>query len=198
MSRLVLHTLRCGGHATLPRIATTTGLDVSELESELIDLGRAGLVVGASGPFAGWGITERGRTVDAEQITAELDAAGARGAVTAAFHRFLELNPELLDLCSAWQLRDVGGTVRMNDHTDPDHDARVLDRFADLHHRGAAVTAELAAALPRFARYGERLSDALRRARAGATEHLTESVTSFHTVWAELHEDLLATLGIPR
>ena len=51
------------------------------------------------------GATEAGRAADAERISAELDAAGARAAVTQAFDGFLVLNPELLDLCTAWQLR---------------------------------------------------------------------------------------------
>jgi len=42
------------------------------------------------------------------------------------------LNPELLDLCTAWQTRSVDGVVTMNDHGDPGHDARVLDRLTDL------------------------------------------------------------------
>lgn len=126
------------------------------------------------------------------------NTAGARAAVTAAYHRFLELNPELLDLCTAWQLRTVDGVTTVNDHDDPDYDTRVLDRFADLDRRVAVVCTELAGALPRLERYRHRLSDALRQACSGATEHLTDSTASFHTVWAELHEDLLVTLGIPR
>lgn len=195
---LLLHALRCGGHATLPRIAASTGLDEPDVESGLIDLGAAGLVMRAAGPFAGWGLTERGKAVDADRIAAQLDAAGARGAVTAACGRFLDLNPELLDLCTAWQLRTVDGVRTINDHRDPDYDARVLDRFTDLDRRAEVVCAELAAALPRFARYRLHLSDALRRAHRGETEYLADGTASYHAVWAELHEDLLATLGIPR
>lgn len=195
---LLLHALRCGGHATLARIATATGLDESDVESGLIDLGAAGLVTRSSGPFAGWGLTDRGKEVDAVRITAELDATGARPVVTAAFDRFLELNPELLDLCTAWQLRTVDGVARANDHRDRAYDARVLNRFTDLDGRLAVVCAGPSAALPRFGRYRERLSGALRRARGGALEYVADDTASYHAVWAELHEDLLATLGIPR
>ncbi|MEI5519570.1 hypothetical protein WB401_06995 [Streptomyces brasiliscabiei] len=84
-----------------------------------------------------------------------------------------------------------------NDHRDPAYDARVLDRFADLDRRVAPVRAELSCALPRFGRYRIRLGDALARAAAGAGElvYVTDGTTSYHTVWAEPHEDLLATLG---
>ena len=195
---LLLHALRCGGHATLARIATATGLDEDDVESVLIGLGAGGLVTRASGPFPGWGLTARRPTVDADRIAAELDAAGARTAVTAAFDLFLALNPELLDLCTAWQFHTVDGVRTVIDHRDPAYDDRVLGLFADLDGRAALVVAELSAVLPRFDRYRQRLSGALRRARSGALEYVTTSTASYHSVWAELHEDLLATLGIPR
>jgi hypothetical protein len=128
----------------------------------------------------------------------ELAAVGARCAVSAAYEMFMVLNPELLDLCSAWHLRAVDGIAAPNDHSDSTYDARVLDRFVDLDRRADVVCADLSAALPRLRRYRARLSAALDRARSGALEHLTDSMTSYHIVWFQLHEDLLATLGIPR
>lgn len=59
----------------------------------------------------------------------------------------MELNPELLDLCTAWQLRPVDGVQTLNDHTDPGYDARVLDLFADLDQRLATGCADLSAHL---------------------------------------------------
>ena len=82
--------------------------------------------------------------------------------------------------------------------SDPAYDARVLDRFAALHERAVPVCADLEAALPRFGRYRVRLTDALERARGGEVACVADTTDSYHTVWAELHEDLLATLGIPR
>jgi hypothetical protein len=102
---LVLHALRCIGFAGPERVATATGLPEADVESELIDLAVAGLVGRVAGDFGGWGLTDAGRTADAEQIAAELDAAGTRTAVAAAYDDFLVLNPELLDLCAAWQTR---------------------------------------------------------------------------------------------
>lgn len=195
---MVLHTLRCIGFADLDRVAAAAGLDEPDVESELIDLAVAGLVTRGPGGFGGWGLTEAGRTADAERIAGELDAAGTRAAVAEAYDRFLVLNPELLDLCAAWQLRSIDGVVTANDHSDPAYDARVLDRLTDFHQRAEVVCADLSAALPRFGRYRVRLGDALTRARAGALEYFTDSLASYHTVWFHLHEDLLATLGIPR
>ena len=148
--------------------------------------------------YGGWGLTEAGKTEDARLVTAELAAAGTRDLVTGAFERFLVLNPELLDLCTAWHMRPADGVAELNDHTDAAYDSRVLARFADLDRRAAGVCTALETALPRFASYRRRLAAALARATAGEPEHLTDTTTSYHNVWFQLHEDLLVTLGIPR
>jgi hypothetical protein len=186
---VVLSTLRCIGFSSLETVAAVTGLDPGEAESALIDLAVAGLVTRHSGPFGGWGQTPAGREADTRTRAGELDATGARPAVTAAYERFLDLNPELLDLCSAWQLRSPG---------DPAAEARIRDLFADLDRRAAPVCDALADALPRFGRYRPGLARALEHAAAGRTEYLTDHLASYHTLWFQLHEDLLATLGIPR
>ncbi|WP_406012003.1 transcriptional regulator [Streptomyces sp. NBC_00984] len=195
---LVLHTLRCIGFSGLSGVARASGLLESDIESELIDLAVDGLVTHAAGDFGGWGLTEEGRAADAGRIADELEEAGTRARLTAAFDRFLVLNPELLDICTAWQTRTVDGSMTMNDHSDPSYDAGVLDRFTEFHQRAEPLCTELSAALLRFQRYPVRLADALARARAGALEYVTDSTSSYHTVWFQLHEDLLATLGIPR
>lgn len=196
--QLVLHALRCIGHAGLARVAEAAGLPDDETESLLIDLALDGLVTREGGPSGAWGLTDAGRVADAERVAAELDAAGARDAVRAAFVDFLVLNPEVLDLCSAWQVRTVDGLVETNDHADQAYDDRVLAAFVDLDGRAALVLHALTGALPRFGRYRVRLSDALARAQRGARQHLTDTTDSYHAVWFQLHEDLLVTLGIPR
>ena len=195
---LVLHTLRCVGHAALPRVADTTGLARSEAESELIDLAVAGFVTRTAGEFGGWGLTPAGRAVDEQRIAAELEAAAARDTVAAAYQEFLVLNPELLELCTAWQMRQIGGVAVPNEHTDAGYDARVLGLFVAFDERAAVVCASLASALARFARYQVRLAQALARARAGERDYLADNMESYHVVWFQLHEDLLATLGLPR
>jgi hypothetical protein len=185
---LVLHTLRCIGFAGLARVAAATGLPEFDVESELIDLAVAGLVTHVAGDFGGWGLTDVGRIVDARRIADELDTSGTRTAVAEAYDDFLVLNPEMRSI-------DVGTA---NDHTDPAYDTRVLDRLTDLDQRADVVFADLSAAMLRFQRYRIRLTDALARAKSGALDYVTDSTASYHAVWFQLHEDLLATLGIPR
>ena len=61
------------------------------------------------------------------------------------------------------------------------------------------LAARLADVLERFRGYDTRFSAALRRVDAGDPTWVNRTgADSCHTVWMELHEDLLATLGIPR
>jgi hypothetical protein len=195
---MVLHALRCIGFAGPARVAAATGLTESDAESELIDLAVAGLVTHTSGEFGGWGLTEAGRTVDAARIADELDGSGTRSAVSKAYDEFLPLNQDLLYLCTAWQMRTIDGVVTPNDHSDEAYDGRVLDRFAEFDLRADPICADLSGALARFSLYRVRLADALTRARSGALDYVADNLESYHTVWFQLHEDLLATLGLPR
>ncbi|MBU3062231.1 hypothetical protein KO481_11925 [Nocardia sp. NEAU-G5] len=195
---LVLHTLRCIGYVDTARMAAAAGMPEAVVESDLIDLAASGYVTYTRGDFGGWGLTDAGRVLDSAQIAAELEMAGAGAAIAQAYQRFLTLNPEMLDLCTAWQIRSAHGVMAPNDHTDPGYDARILDRIANLDARVQPICTQLSEALPRFQRYGLRLADALTRARAGELEYVATSTSSYHTVWFQLHEDLLVTLGIPR
>lgn len=186
------------GFTTTARLSEATGLAEPDVESELIDLAVAGLVTNVPGSFGAWGPTEAGRAADAERISAELEEAGARAAVAAAYDDFMVLNPALLDLCTAWQMRSVDGVSVPNDHTDRAYDARVLSRLADLNERAGAVCADLSTVLLRFRCYHPRLTEALARARAGELDYVATNTSSYHTVWFQLHEDLLVTLGLPR
>jgi hypothetical protein len=95
-------------------------------------------------------------------------------------------------------MKNVAAAVAINDHSDPAYDARVLERLADLHQRAETMLVLLMAPLPRFERYPAQLADALARAQAGALEYVADNTASYHTVWFQLHEDLLVTLGLPR
>jgi pyruvate,orthophosphate dikinase len=120
---------------------------------------------------------------------------GARSAVDAAYDRFLGVNNELLTVCTDWQLRDGA----LNDHSDPAYDAAVVARLRAVDATVQPVCEQLSAALDRFSDYGPRLGRALERVERGDRDWFAKPmIDSYHTVWFELHEDLLATLGIER
>ncbi len=56
-----------------------------------------------------------------------------------------------------------------------------------------------AAELPRLGRYAAKLQTALDRVRAGETMWLSRPlIDSYHTVWFELHEELILAAGLTR
>ncbi len=196
---VVLHALGVKGVSGVEAVATATRLGSATVAAVLEDLRQAGSVEHRSGARAGWSLTPVGRKQRDVLLAEELDAAGARMAVEGAYHRFLTLNPELLATFTAWQLRDADGVAVPNDHADPDYDGAVVRRLVDLDARARPVVADLAAVLPRFGAYRARLHHALRRVVAGEGDWLTRPlIDSYHTVWFELHQDLLDTLGIER
>lgn len=196
---LVLHGIRLKGFAEAPVVAGLWTLDDADVNAELKGLADDGLVQRRDGRVSGWTLTPAGRERHASLVAAELDEAGARGAVDGAYRRFLRLNPELLGACTAWQLRGRGAQQMVNDHTDAAYDAEVVRRLAAVHDACQPVLAELAGALDRFKRYPIRLANTLRRVQAGESEWFTKPLLdSYHTIWFELHEDLLSTLGLQR
>jgi hypothetical protein len=61
------------------------------------------------------------------------------------------------------------------------------------------VLDDLASAMTRYHPYEPRFGAALAKLDAGEREWFTKPlIDSYHTVWFELHEDLLSTLGIER
>jgi hypothetical protein len=132
-------------------------------------------------------------------MSAEVDAAGTRPAVARAYERFRPLNAVALDTCSRWQVRDIAGRPVVNDHTDHTYDAAVIGDLARLQREADPVLDDLADALDRYRAYKPRLRRAVRHVEAGDGDWFTKpSLPSYHTVWFELHEDLLTTLGLDR
>jgi hypothetical protein len=196
---LVLHGLRLKGFADAGAVAESIGRTEADIKPELDRLVGEELATYRDGRIAGFALTPAGRATHAELLAQELSTTGQGPAVRAAYERFLAINKDLLSICTAWQLRDVDGESVINDHSDAAHDAAVVDQLAELDAKVAPICADLGAALDRFAAYGGRLADALAKVRAGEVDWFTKPmIASYHTVWFELHEDLLATLGIER
>src|SRR5437879_11420795 len=192
---LVLHGLRLKGFAEAGTVASLWGLDEADVAVELKALAEDGLVLRRDGRVSGWSLTADGRVAEAQSIAEELEATGARLPIESAYQRFRAVNPELLEVCTSWQLKSTDDGQSINDHLDADYDAAVVGRLGDVHARALPVVDDLASTLARFARYPERLARALDRVRAGETEWFTKPLPdSYHPRWFELHEDLLSTL----
>lgn len=196
---LVLHSLRLKGFADPAVVAAASGLESSDATDVLQKLGADGSTVFRSGRRSGWSLTPAGRAEHARMIAGELEAAGCRATVQECYDVFLGINPELLAACTAWQLREIDRQQVPNDHTDPAYDGAVVGRLRRVDERIHPACTALGAAMERFGGYGPRLRTALSRVETGDAEWFTRpDLDSYHSVWFELHEDLLVTLGLER
>lgn len=196
---LVLHTLRLKGIATAEAVADHVSLPVADVEAELDELVASDLARPRRGRIAGFALTPEGRVLDDRLLAEELESSGAEAAIEAAYTEFLRFNDQLLAVCTAWQLRASDGEPHVNDHSDADYDRSVHDQLRALHDRVEPVLDQLAGSLDRFGGHRARLRTALERVLAGEHDWFTKPMfPSYHSVWFELHEDLLATLGRER
>lgn len=198
---LVLHSVRITGFADTPVIARRYGLDAAETAEALLDAEAYGWV--AHTAFAGtggWSLTEAGRAENERRLAAELARVDGAGEVRDVYREFLPLNALLLRACTDWQLRPTAGDrLAANDHSDPAWDGGVLHELARIDRALSPLVDRLGSVLTRFRGYDTRFAAALARARAGESAWVDRTdVDSCHRVWFELHEDLIATLGLER
>ncbi len=182
---LVLLAVRLRSRGTAETVAATvadlTGVAVGEaavaqrLEAAL-DRGQ----VRRRGDEGRWSLTPAGDAELNALLAADL-VGEDRADVTTGYEAFLPLNRRFLTACVGWQ-------------DDPDS----LDEFVELVAAVVPITDALAVTRARFAGYGPRLVGALTEAATDPAWIDSPSRDSVHTVWFELHEHLLATLGRSR
>lgn len=200
-SLLVLHAVRLLGFSDLGAIVDRAGVGGEDSAEILRDAARRGWVQhDAFAGLEGWSLTEEGRAENQRQLADERAGADPDDVIGRVYRDFLPLNARLVRACTDWQLRPTGDDrLAPNDHADTAWDARVLDELAALSLALAPLVDRLVGVLGRFAGYDARFDTAVRRARAGEYAWVDRSdVDSCHRVWFQLHEDLVATLGIDR
>ncbi len=198
---LVLHAVRILGFADTPTVARRFGLDADDTEEALLDAEAYGWVTRTGfADLHGWSLTESGRVENERQLAAERTEAGADATVRDVYRAFLPLNARLQRACTDWQLRPTAtDRLARNDHRDPDWDGAVLNELAAIDLGLAPLAERLGRALARLDGYHPRFAAARERVVAGDGGWVDRTdVDSCHRVWFELHEDLIATLGIDR
>lgn len=187
----VLQAVRLKGRATVDQLTDTTGLPADEVRAVLDQLADAGYVI-AKGPLVR--ISDTGRERLGGLLAAERDGVDA-DAFAATYAAFRDVNGDFKALITDWQLKDGAP----NTHDDAEYDAAVLARLPDIHERVSAVVGEAARHVPRLSRYRTKLDAALERLDAGETSWLAKPIAdSYHTVWFELHEELILAAGLTR
>lgn len=200
-SLLVLHAVRLLGLADSAAIAERAGVGHEETIEILHDAEQHGWVQHNSfAGIEGWSLTEDGRVENERQLAHERASADPGNVIGAVYRDFLPLNARLVRACTDWQVKPTDeDRLASNDHADSAWDARILDELTALNIALAPLIERLAAVLTRFAGCDTRFDAALRRAKAGQYEWVDRTdIDSCHRVWFQLHEDLVATLGIDR
>jgi len=178
----VLQALRMKGRAAAVDLVPAVGADAPAVRVLLADLAARGLVAEKGGRHR---LTPAGRERLAALLVEEREELD--GAALEAVHRdFVALNGRFKGLAAAWQQDDDGR-------------AALLTELGGLHPELLALLDRLTAAAPRTAPYARRFERALGRIRSG--DHgwlLGPLIDSYHTVWFELHEELLGLTGRTR
>lgn len=192
----ILHTLRLRGRIDLEGLSRSSGIAEDRVADELKALDADGLVTYREGRAAGWSLTPDGRQRHQELLAADCQAAGCGAVVQAGYDQFLAINTDLIATCTRWQMKDE---QTLNDHTDANYDASIIAGLRAIDVAVQPACEELGGSLERMSLYGPRLATALDRLDGGEHQWFTSpAIDSYHTVWFELHEDLLLTLGIER
>lgn len=190
---LVLHAIRLAGFADTEAVAARVDLPANIVGDTLRVLEGQQLVERiAFADSGGWILTEAGKSRDGELLQEELEASGARPVLLATTEDFeSSVNPRLVRAVTDWQLHSSADRTERS--------VEVLRELTDLADALSDLMTELDGQLPRFSRYPRQFSAALEKARAGDHQWVAGvGRLSCHIVWAELHEDLLSSLGRDR
>jgi hypothetical protein len=189
----VLHGLAILKAAPVAAVARRTGLAPDRVEAELAAAEAAGRTVRAGERWTLAPLARLALQADYSRLFADERADPAVAEANAAFET---LNVALKQLMTDWQLITVAGQKIANDHSDAAHDARIIDRLGALHGKAEPVLARLEAAIPAVGFYRGALLEALERAEDGDIAWVSDAgLESYHTLWFELHEELIRALG---
>ena len=194
--QLALHGLAIKKHGDAAEVAAITGLDPARVQTLLDDAVAAGRVVKAGAKYM---LSPVAQIALRTAYSRDCAAQRANPAMTHGYDDFEKINEHLKQLITDWQTLPIAGTRIPNDHSDAAYDAKIIDKLGALHDRAAPMLDRLAAGLPRLHVYKDHLTAALERAEDGEIAWISDArCASYHTVWFELHEDLIRVLGRQR
>jgi pyruvate, orthophosphate dikinase len=187
----LLQVLCLKGRATHEALGAAVGADPT---AAIAELEAAGLVESTK---LGYRATDLGRSRADELYAYERDQAGA--VIHDVYESFVPINDDIKQIVTDWQMRQVGGELTVNDHSDSRHDERVITRLRRTDAKVSSALAPLSDAVARFDLYPRRLRRALTLIGEGDHSMLAAPLKdSYHTVWFELHEELIILSGRSR
>jgi DNA-binding MarR family transcriptional regulator len=191
MSELtVLQAVRLKGRISEADLAATLDEDSADVAATLAQLTAAGLLVTGKALR----ISPEGRA-RLNALLAEERSGVDQSVLATSYGDFRAVNNEFKALVSDWQIKDG----QPNAHDDAEYDAAILSRLDNVHQQVLPVIATVATLLPRLRAYAPKLNSALDKVKSGDTTWLARPIIdSYHTVWFELHEELIAASGLTR
>ena len=191
----IVRALLIKGFATVELLASAVVATPEKLGPVLDTMTADGLVGDAGGMLQ---LTDDGKALGNEMLAADRELWGVDDA-SAALDAFLPLDHRMKEVVTAWQMSEVDGEPVLNDHSDEDYDAAVLADFTSVHQDATAWLEPLRNGLPRLVDYSSRLHRAATLVADGGHMFIASPrVDSYHSIWFELHEDLILLAGRTR
>ena len=188
----LLQAARLKGRLGIDSAAASARRVPDEVRPALDELTASGMLKSAGPAYA---LTPQGREHLAALLAHErgtLDNAG----LAAAYADYDEFNTSLKELIVAWQMKEPG---EPNDHTDSAYDRAIMDRLSALNRDFRPLLHQIIDLVPRLSVYTARFDDALEKVVEGDHSMIASPLKeSYHTVWFELHEELIGVLGLTR
>ena len=189
----VRRVLALKGMATAESLAEILRVEGGAIAAVLDQLAADGQLQAAAGDR--YLLTPEGTATVEADYTAEAETAAS--AIEPHFDRFNTINQRFKEVVTSWQMREIDGEQVMNDHTDAAYDASVVDALRqEVHAEIVAIVGAVSQTVVRLGVYVERLQEAIDAVAAGDQAMMANPLReSYHTVWFELHEELIRLSG---
>ena len=190
---LVMHGVAIKKHGTAAAIAGIINKPVDLVNEVLAQAVVGDRVIDTDGKFM---LSPAGQMIVASEYSRFCATLRGDQAFVQAYDQFEVINTELKQLITDWQTMDVGGKRVNNDHSDKAYDDKIIDRLGELHERFEPILDRMINSEARMKVFKDKLETALEKTEDGDIEWVSAAnIESYHTVWFEMHEDLLRILG---
>ena len=187
----VMRALSLLGFATCDRIAASLATSAESVRGVLDKLPPHHV---SHGP-AGIGVAPQGRIWLQAKLHAERDRID-RASTDLVYQEFIRLDAGFKRLVTDWQVRVADGRMVANDHADTVHDDAVRFRLRAFHQETMELMPRICACAPRLEPFKIRFARAAAAVSAGDGSMIASPLKdSYHTVWFELHEELIHLSG---
>lgn len=194
--RMAMQSLLVRGRARNVELQSHPALSRAELDPALEDLSARGYLVRRDDHIE---LTIAGRDDQLDWLAQRREEAVTRAGLEQVLAVVASHNRTVKSTITAWQVRVIGDSIIINDHSDRSYDSGVLGAFRQL---AADVDHDLRVAVADdawYVGYVRRLKDAADLFLSGDSRELAMPLTgSYHDVWMELHADILLALDLRR